>query len=74
MSAAEAARRAIAQAEAEGLELLRSDNTTGFLGVVKNKPGKPKPYQARLWRNGKDQNLGRGRSNHDGGGGPSRRR
>ena len=49
-----AARRAIAQAEAEGLMLLRSSkNATGFLCVHKLKPGQPKPYQAQLSRNGK---------------------
>ena len=37
-----AARRAIAQAEAEGLVLLRSSNTAGFVGVNIAKPGQPK--------------------------------
>ena len=46
-----AARRAIAQAEEEGLVLVRSsDNASGFLGVTNDKIGQPKPYEARLKR------------------------
>eukprot|EP00964_Phaeocystis_antarctica_P037307 scaffold21307_cov66-Phaeocystis_antarctica.AAC.3 len=47
-----------AQAQAEGLTLLVADNTTGYFGVT-HKPGKPKPYQARVKRGGKDVHLGR---------------
>eukprot|EP00964_Phaeocystis_antarctica_P114686 scaffold78631_cov51-Phaeocystis_antarctica.AAC.1 len=46
-----------AQAQAEGLTLLEAANTTGFLGVYL-KPGKPKPYQARVSRGGKEVSLG----------------
>ena len=31
------------QAEAEGLTLLKADNTTGYFGVNLHNPGKPKP-------------------------------
>ena len=41
------------QAEAEGLTLLVADNKAGYFGVHLDKPGKPKPYQARVWRGGK---------------------
>ena len=47
------------QAEAEGLTLLVADNKTGYLGVHLSHPGKPKPYQARVRRGGKDVYLGR---------------
>ena len=54
-----AARQAVAQAEAEGLELLRSsNNATGFVGVRNDKSGLSKPYQARMRRDGNDQQLG----------------
>ena len=46
------------QAEAEGLTLLKADNTTGYFGVHLNKPGQPKPYQARVRRGGKEVSLG----------------
>ena len=46
------------QAEAEGLTLLKADNTTGYFGVYLDKPGKPKPYQARVRRGGKMVSLG----------------
>ena len=47
------------QAEAEGLTLLKADNTTGYCGVTYNpQVGKPKPYQARVRRGGKQVNLG----------------
>ena len=46
-----------ARAQAEGLTLLEAANTTGFLGVYL-KPGKPKPYQARVSRGGKEVSLG----------------
>ena len=45
------------QAEAEGLTLLKSDNTTGYFGVVLQ-PGHPKPYQAQVRRGGKQVYLG----------------
>jgi len=43
------------QAEAEALE---ADNKTGYYGVSLDKPGKPKPYRARVWRGGKKVSLG----------------
>ena len=46
-----------AHAEAEGLTLLVADNTTGYFGVS-HLPGRPKPYQARVKRGGKDVHLG----------------
>jgi len=46
------------QAEAEGLTLLKADSTTGYYGVNLKDPGKPKPYQARVRRGGKDVHLG----------------
>eukprot|EP00964_Phaeocystis_antarctica_P102858 scaffold68160_cov58-Phaeocystis_antarctica.AAC.2 len=46
------------QAQAEGLTLLVAENKTGFLGVSLANPGKPKPYQARVRRGGKDVSLG----------------
>ena len=45
------------QAEAEGLTLLKADNKTGYYNVS-HRPGQPKPYQARVWRGGKDVSLG----------------
>ena len=47
-----------AQAEAEGLTLLRADNKTGYFGVHHSHPGYPKPYQAQVWRGGKQVHLG----------------
>jgi hypothetical protein len=45
------------QAEAEGLALLKAKNKAGYFGVH-DKPGRPKPYQARVWRGGKQVSLG----------------
>ena len=47
------------QAEAEGLTLLKADNKAGYFGVT-HRPGtgRPKPYEARVWRGGKDVRLG----------------
>ena len=47
-----------ARAEAERLTLLVADNKTGYFGVSLVKPGKPKPYQARVSRGGKVVHLG----------------
>ena len=47
------------QAQAEKLTLLVSENKTGYFGVCRNQPGKPKPFEARVWRGGKDIHLGR---------------
>ena len=47
-----------AQAQAEGLTLLVADNTAGYFGVSLNKPGKSKPYEARVRRGGKQVHLG----------------
>ena len=46
------------QAEAEGLTLLEADTKTGYFGVHLKNPGKPKPYQARVKRGGKQVSLG----------------
>ena len=46
-----------AQAEAEGLTLLKANNKAGYFGVY-HYPGKPKPYQAGVWRGGKLVHLG----------------
>ena len=46
------------QAQAEGLTLLKADNTTGYLGVYHNNPGCPKPYAAQVRRGGNDVHLG----------------
>ena len=45
------------QAEAEGLTLVKADNTTGYFGVS-HQPGKTKPFQAQVKRGGKDVRLG----------------
>jgi len=45
------------QAEAEGLTLLKAGNKSGYFGV-KHQPGRSKPYEARVWRSGKDVHLG----------------
>ena len=47
-----------AQAEAEGLTLLKADNKTGYFGVQLNKPGYPKPYLTQVRRGGKMVSLG----------------
>ena len=47
-----------AQARAEGLTLLVADNKTGYFGVILNKPGYSKPYQAQVRRGGKMVYLG----------------
>jgi len=46
------------QAEAEGLTLLEADSKTGYFGVHLDKPGKPKPYKARVRRGGIKVTLG----------------
>ena len=46
------------QAQAEGLTLLVADNTTGYFGVYLINSGKPKPYQAKVRRGGKNVSLG----------------
>eukprot|EP00964_Phaeocystis_antarctica_P090323 scaffold57761_cov62-Phaeocystis_antarctica.AAC.4 len=47
------------QAQAEKLTLLVAENKsqTGYFGVA-HRPGKPKPYQAKVWRGGKNVSLG----------------
>ena len=47
-----------ARAEAEGLTLLRAENSTGYFGVCLVKPGTSKPYQAQVKRGGKKVHLG----------------
>ena len=44
--------------EAEKLTLLVADNKAGYFGVSLDKPGQPKPYQARVKRGGKRVSLG----------------
>ena len=51
-------REARQQAQAEGLTLLVSENKAGYFGVVLTYTGRPKPYQARVKRGGKDVYLG----------------
>jgi NADH:ubiquinone oxidoreductase subunit D len=46
------------QAQAEKLTLLVAENKSGYFGVYLNKPGHPKPYQARVTRGGKEVYLG----------------
>jgi hypothetical protein len=46
------------QAQAEGLTLRLAKNMTGYLGVRLDKPGQPKPYQARVTRGGTVVSLG----------------
>ena len=46
------------QAQAEGLKLRVADNKAGYFGVTHN-PGRSKPYQAQVWRDGKMVYLGR---------------
>ena len=46
------------KAQAEELTLLVADNGTGYFGVSLPYPNRPKPYQARVKRGGKDVSLG----------------
>ena len=46
------------QAQAEKLTLLVAKSTTGYFGVHLDKRGKLKPYQAKVWRGGKQVHLG----------------
>jgi hypothetical protein len=46
------------QARAEGLTLLKADNKAGYFGVNLDRPGRRKPYQARVRRGGKLVHLG----------------
>jgi hypothetical protein len=46
------------QAQAEKLTLVVTNNKVGYFGVHLNKPGQPKPYQAQVWRGGKQVSLG----------------
>ena len=45
------------QAQAEGLTLTVANSKTGYFGVY-HKPGRPKPYEAQVWRGGKMVSLG----------------
>ena len=54
MTAAEA----LAQAEAEGLTLARSDNQSGFRQVTVRPEYRARPYAAKVWRDGKSVYLG----------------
>eukprot|EP00964_Phaeocystis_antarctica_P032215 scaffold18257_cov68-Phaeocystis_antarctica.AAC.1 len=46
------------QAQAEKLTLLVAESKTGYFGVNRSKPGKPKPYQAQVRCGGKKAHLG----------------
>eukprot|EP00964_Phaeocystis_antarctica_P103601 scaffold68862_cov65-Phaeocystis_antarctica.AAC.1 len=46
------------QAQAEKLTLLVAESKTGYFGVNRSKPGKPKPYQAQVRCGGKRVHLG----------------
>eukprot|EP00964_Phaeocystis_antarctica_P085082 scaffold53687_cov52-Phaeocystis_antarctica.AAC.1 len=46
------------QVQAEGLTLRVAENKTGYFGVSFDKPGQPKPYQARAQRDSKTVSLG----------------
>ena len=52
------AEEALAQAEAEGLTLARSDNQSGFRHVSVHPEDKARPYTASVWRDGKNVHLG----------------
>ena len=54
MTAAEA----LAQVEAEGLTLVRSDNPSGFRNVSADASCKARPYKACVFRDGKSSHLG----------------
>ena len=54
MTAAEA----LAQAQAERLTLVRSDNLSGFRNVNVDTGKKVRPYEAGVWRDGKNAFLG----------------
>jgi hypothetical protein len=45
------------QARVEGLTLFKADTKAGYFGVC-HQPGRSKPYQARVWRGGKEVYLG----------------
>jgi hypothetical protein len=49
---------ALQQAQVEGLTLRAANTTTGYVGVHLGAPGKPKPYLARVRRDGKNVTLG----------------
>ena len=49
---------ALRQAKAEGLVLRVAENKTGYCGVHLVRPGRAKPYQAQVWRSGKNVTLG----------------
>jgi len=44
--------------QVQRLTLLVADNKSGYFGVHLHRPGKPKPYQARVWRGDKSVSLG----------------
>ena len=45
-------------AHAEGLTLLKADNTAGYFGVSHSQRSRPSPYKAQVWRGGKNVHLG----------------
>ena len=45
------------QAQAEELTLVVAETKSGYFGVA-YRPGKPKPYEAQVWRGGKAVSLG----------------
>ena len=53
------AEEAVRHAEAERLTLVKADNSSGYNGVSYISSGdRAKPYQAQLWRGGKQVHLG----------------
>ena len=51
--------QALQQAQAVGVTLQKADNTSGYVGVsVLSRPGRPKPYQAKVRRGGNQVSLG----------------
>ena len=46
------------QAQAEGLRLRVADNSMGYFGVAHRPASKLKPYEAGVWRGGKNASLG----------------
>ena len=52
------ANEALQQAQAEKLTLLVAESKTGYYGVYLAKPGRPKPYEARVQRGGKTVTVG----------------
>ena len=52
------AEEALAQTEAEGLTLARSDNESGYRNVFTRPHSKVRPYEAKVWRDSKHVHIG----------------